>query len=125
MAKDETRRLRPALLQADQEALAALLAFPDYNPSNPAYRKEVLQEALQTMKEKQALEVQALAAAKAARDEANRSEWRFHNLVLGAKEQVIAQYGRDSLQVQALGLRRKSEYRGRTRRSKMANAESV
>ncbi|MCS7226483.1 MAG: hypothetical protein NZ821_05760, partial [Gloeomargarita sp. SKYB31] len=82
-------------------------------------------EALQTMKEKQALEVQALAAAKAARDEANRSEWRFHNLVLGAKEQVIAQYGRDSLQVQALGLRRKSEYRGRTRRSKMANAESV
>ncbi|MCS7292718.1 MAG: hypothetical protein RMI89_07060 [Gloeomargarita sp. SKYBB_i_bin120] len=125
MAKDETRRLRPALLQADQEALAALLAFPDYNPSNPAYRKEVLQEALQTMKEKQALEVQALAAAKAARDEANRSEWRFHNLILGAKEQVIAQYGRDSLQVQALGLRRKSEYRGRTRRSKTANAESI
>lgn len=117
MAKDESRRLRPALLQADQEVLAALLAFPDYQPSNPAYRREVLQEALQTMQAKQSLEIQTLAAAKAARDEANSSEWRFHNLILGAKEQVIAQYGRDSAQVQALGLRRKSEYRGRSRRA--------
>jgi hypothetical protein len=116
MAKHESRRLRPAVLQADQEVLAALLAFPDYTPSNPECRREVLTEALQTMQAKQALEVQTLAAAKAARDEANSSEWRFHNLILAAKEQVIAQYGRDSAQVQALGLRRKSEYRGRTRR---------
>ncbi|APB32995.1 hypothetical protein GlitD10_0681 [Gloeomargarita lithophora Alchichica-D10] len=117
MAKDQSRRLRPALLQTDQEVLAALLAFPDYTPSNPEYRREALQAAWQTMQGKQSLEVQALAAAKAARDEANGSEWRFHNLMLAAKEQVIAQYGRDSAQVQALGLRRKSEYRGRTRRT--------
>ncbi len=116
MAKDESRRLRPALLQADQEVLAALLAFPDYTPSNPECRREALQAALQVMQAKQSLEVQTAAAAKAARDEANRSEWHFHNLMLAVKEQVIAQYGRDSAQVQALGLRRKSEYRGRTRR---------
>jgi hypothetical protein len=47
----------------------------------------------------------------AARDSANSAEWTFHNLVLGAKDQVIAQYVEDSDQVQAIGLKKKSEYK--------------
>ncbi len=37
------------------------------------------------------------------------AEWRFHEVMLGAKDQVIAQYGVNSDQVQALGLKKKSE----------------
>lgn len=61
------------------------------------------------MKAKQADETKKLAAANAARDTSTGSEWSFHNLVLGGKDQVIAQYGRDSDEAQAVGLKKKSE----------------
>ncbi len=47
----------------------------------------------------------------AARDTANAAEWAFHNAMLGAKDQIIAQYGDDSNEVQSLGLKKKSEYK--------------
>jgi hypothetical protein len=37
------------------------------------------------------------------------AEWAFHNAILGVKEQVRAQFGPDSNEVQALGLVKKSE----------------
>jgi len=54
-------------------------------------------------------EIQKQAAAEAARDTATTNEWEFHELVLSAKDQVIAQYGRDSNEAQAVGLKKKSE----------------
>ena len=59
----------------------------------------------------QATEVQKEGEADAARDAANTSEWAFHNKVLEAKKQVAAQYGSDSDQLQAIGLKKKSEYK--------------
>lgn len=56
-------------------------------------------------------------AADAARDHAVAAEWEFHNAVLGMKDQVRAQYGSDSDQVQALGLKKKSKYRAPARRN--------
>jgi hypothetical protein len=44
----------------------------------------------------------------------------LHAAVLGAKAQVIAQYGDDSAAVQALGLKKKSE-RKRTSRRRTAS----
>jgi hypothetical protein len=37
--------------------------------------------------------------------------------MLGAKDQVVAQFGRDSTEVQAIGLKRASEYKPRQRKS--------
>jgi hypothetical protein len=54
------------------------------------------------------------------RDTSVNKEWAFHSLVVGAKEQVIAQYGKDSTQVQELGLKRKSEYKTRRPKAKAA-----
>jgi hypothetical protein len=51
-------------------------------------------------------------------------EWEFHNLMLGVKDQVIAQFGKDSTQVQAVGLKRKSEYSRPQRRAKQEDAQS-
>ena len=48
----------------------------------------------------------------------NGREWEFHNLILGAKDQVTAQFGRDSNEVQAVGLKKASERKAPQRRSK-------
>lgn len=37
------------------------------------------------------------------------AEWEFHNAILVAKEQVIGQYGIDSNEAQAVGIKKKSE----------------
>ncbi len=84
-------RLSPARIQEDRDAFAALQAIAGYTPNNPAYA------------------ISALTAA-TARDEAAAREWEFHDLILGAKDQIRAQFGKDSTEVQAVGLKRRSEY---------------
>lgn len=109
MATNETRRLRPSDLQADQDTFAAIQGISDYAPSNKNYtvaKIQALKDAMDTADEKEA---QADAAAKAARDDATGAEWDFHNAMLAAKQQVVAQYGADSNEVQSVGLTKKSE----------------
>jgi hypothetical protein len=61
-------------------------------------------------------ELTAENALAAARDASRQAEWRFHNAMLAVKAQVIAQYGVSSDEVQALGLKKKSERRKPARR---------
>jgi hypothetical protein len=117
MATNETRRLRPSDLQADQDAFAAIQDISDYAPANKNYtvtKIQALKDGMDTADDK---ETQADAAAKAARDNATAAEWDFHNAMLAAKQQVIAQYGADSNEVQSVGLTKKSE-RARPSRQK-------
>ncbi|MDT5296026.1 MAG: hypothetical protein QOJ76_2906 [Acidobacteriota bacterium] len=109
MSKNPTRRIAPALLQADLESFAALQAIPDYAPANPAYSVEAITALKQNMESKQSTETQAAAALAAARDNAADGEWDFHNAVTGAKTQVGAQYGESSNQIQSVGRKKKSE----------------
>jgi len=62
-------------------------------------------------------EVRAVPALAIARDVAAAAEWVLHEGILGARSQVIAQYGPDSNAVQMLGLKRKSERKRPTRKS--------
>lgn len=119
MAKDETKRLNPSVLEMDKASFAALQSIANYAPANPAYNAAAITAAHAELLAAQAAETQAAAAASAARDNAVGKEWSFHNLILGAKDQVIAQFGRDSNEVQALGLKKASEYKARTRRPKV------
>jgi hypothetical protein len=89
-----------------------------YAPTNPAYALTAVTAASTGLAAAQQAETQAAAAAASARDEAVAREWEFHNLMLGVKEQVIAQFGKDSNEVQALGLKKKSEYNRPKSRSK-------
>jgi hypothetical protein len=109
MAMDQTRRLRPSDIQADKDSFAAIEAMPDYAPSNKDYAVPKLQALSDTMGSQQETETQAEAAAKAARDDTTAAEWDFHNAMLAAKKQVVAQYGDDSNEAQAVGLTKKSE----------------
>lgn len=117
MAKDQSRRIAPSLLTTDRQAHDALKTMTGYNPPNAAYALAALAASRQNMEDKQGAEAQAAAAAAIARDEAVAAEWDFHNAMLGAKEQVIAQYGKDSGNVQSLGLKRKSEYKAPKRKA--------
>ena len=118
MAKNQNARVRPDVLQADQAAYTALQIMQNYSPSNTAFSKDALTgyfESLQTAEEN---EINAQNALDAARDAAAKAEWDFHNAMLGVKAQVLAQFGSDSDQAQALGLKKKSERKKPTRKAK-------
>src|SRR6267142_949605 len=116
MAKNETRRLKPSQIQADIESHHALLDIADYAPANPAYKTANVTTGQTTITSSQQQETQAAAAFAARRDDAVGNEWAFHNLILGVKDQVVAQYGLDSNEAQAIGLKKKSEYKTRAKK---------
>ncbi len=108
MAINQTRRLSLEVLRADHMTLVALHALADYHPHNPAHTAEVIAGLDETIRTGNTHE--------SARNGAIAAEWAVHNALLGAKAQVIAQYGTDSDAVQSLGLKRKSERKRPTRR---------
>lgn len=111
MARNENRPLNPSQLGANEDAFAALQTITGYTPNNPAYTLAAVTTAHDNLTAKQRAAVQAEAAAATARDEAVAEAWRFHNIILAVKDQVRGQFGKDSTEVQALGLKRKSEYK--------------
>ena len=116
MAKDETKRLKPELISEDTTAYQAWQAIPGYQPNNPEYAATVVKSNRADLEAAQLVETQAKAAYDAARDNAVKAEWDFHNLILGVKDQVASQFGRDSNEYQALGLKKKSERKSPTRK---------
>ena len=119
MAQNQNKRLTPKILKADADALAAIKTLtPTYAPSNASYAVTPLSTAQTSMATAQGTEVTKKGDYEGARDAANAAEWAFHNLVLGAKDQVVAQYGESSDQVQAIGLKKKSEYKRPVRKPK-------
>jgi hypothetical protein len=117
MARNQSKRLPPAKIEADESGFTALQTITGYTPINPAYALDAVQAAHVELESLRRAEAQAAAAMAAARGSAVAKEWEFHNLMLGVKEQVIAQFGKDSGELQSLGLKRKSEYKPPTRKS--------
>ncbi len=115
MAK-ETNRLKPAQVEGDESGFAALQAMAGYAPVNQSYTLAALTSAHEALQSAWTAETQAEATLAAARDNAVAREWEFHNLILGAKDQVTAQFGRNSNEVQALGLKKASERKTPQRR---------
>jgi hypothetical protein len=118
-----TKRLRPAQISEDEDVLAALKAIPNYAPANPAYALAAVERAYEELKAAQAAEVQAEAAYLGARDTAVGKEFALHELIQGVKDQVTAQFGRNSNEVQSIGRKKSSEYKPRTRSSKQGSGE--
>ncbi|HWW76297.1 MAG TPA: hypothetical protein VNZ44_12930, partial [Pyrinomonadaceae bacterium] len=91
MAK-ESKRLRPSQVADDESNFAALQAMAGYAPANQAYTVAAIGAARAALQTARAAEAQANAAQATARDNAVAAEWQLHNLMLGAKDQVIAQF---------------------------------
>jgi hypothetical protein len=117
MARNQSKRLSPAKIEANESGFAALRAIKEYTPINRAYSLEAIRRTHAELENLRRAEAEAAAAMAAAREGAVAKEWEFHNLMLGVKEQIIAQFGKDSNEVEALGLKRKSDYKPPTRKS--------
>jgi hypothetical protein len=118
MAKNQTRRLPSAQLAADREAFDALQGITNYAPANAAYTTASIKALRDRMDDLQREATQAQADADAKSDAATAGQWDFHNAMLGAKVQVNAQFGDNSDEVAAVGLKKKSEYKSPTRNKK-------
>ncbi|MFL5802059.1 MAG: hypothetical protein ACJ8CR_10010 [Roseiflexaceae bacterium] len=122
MAVNQPKRLSPTTIKTDRAALLALKKLADYAPSNAALSVATvcaLEEQLRNAEEAEILANKALAAARDARDAA---EWNLHNTMLGVKATVSGQYGYNSDAVQALGLKKKMDYRRQPRRRRTPSA---
>ncbi|HEX5689417.1 MAG TPA: hypothetical protein VFX76_05415 [Roseiflexaceae bacterium] len=109
MSVNRNRRLPADDIQANRNALIGIQSLDDYAPSTAAYSVARLIDLGRVMEEARQAEVRAIQALAMARDAAAEAEWALHDGILGAKAQVIAQYGPDSQAVQLVGLKRKSE----------------
>ena len=117
MTTNRSRRLPADDIQANRQALSGIQMLSDYAPMNNAYSAARLEELRQAMEQAQQAELRAAQAQAIARELAMAAEWAMHDCLLGAKTQVIAQYGPDAHALPLLGLRRKSERRRPVRRA--------
>ncbi|HEY0404661.1 MAG TPA: hypothetical protein VGC89_02970 [Pyrinomonadaceae bacterium] len=111
MAKNQTRRMKPSDLAEDLEVFTALKAIAGYAPANPAFTVAVIQAVYDGLMAAQEAETLAAAAYEAARDNLVAMQWEMHNKVLGAKDQVQAQFGPSSNEIQSMKRKKKTEYR--------------
>lgn len=121
MAKNETKPLQPSVLADDREIYTAIKAITDYAPANQDFSQAALDASFAAMESAQAQETQAKAAWEAARDNKVAAAWAFHNKILGGKDQVKAQYGPNSNQLQSLKLKKKMEYKSPKPRTKQGD----
>jgi hypothetical protein len=124
MAKNETKRIKPSLLQIDKDCFTAIQTLLGYAPVNARYALDALRTMHADLNGAHRVEAEAIAAAASARQSAMAKEWEFHSLMLGAKDQIVAQFGRDSNEAKAVGLKKKSEYKTRTRKEPAKDAQS-
>lgn len=111
MADKKTKQLSPKILQEDLDAYAGMEGVAGYKPSNASFASAVGQTIKQTMEGSQSKEVQDKAVADASRDKKVADEWEFHDFIRNMRIQMKAQFGENSDEVSAVGLKKKSEYK--------------
>ncbi|MBW4562800.1 MAG: hypothetical protein KME32_16950 [Mojavia pulchra JT2-VF2] len=107
--QNTTNRLRPQLISQDIDSLHGLQTISTYDTSRADASVANIQKAYQAMLAQQQAETEKLTLYRAAADAARLAEWEFHNAILAMKDVVRGQYGSDSDQAQAVGLKKKSE----------------
>ena len=120
--QDKTRRLRPQNISQDIDSFHGLQTVSTYNTTRADASTAKLQEVYQAMLISQQTETEKLALYRAASDAARLAEWEFHNAVLAMKEVVRGQYGSDSDEAQAVGLKKKSDRKRPSRKKPVAIA---
>jgi hypothetical protein len=116
MAKNETRRLKPDVLEADEIAAAAIQQIADYQPTKPALARDHVAACLEAYRAAMQAERDIEGQLATARDNSVAAGWELHDLVLDIKAFVAYQYGPSSNELQLLGVKKKSERKTPVRR---------
>ncbi|NJL88228.1 MAG: hypothetical protein HC886_23360 [Leptolyngbyaceae cyanobacterium SM1_1_3] len=114
---DFSRRVSAKIINADISAFHGLSAISNYIPVRDEASPKMLQAAYEAMVAKQQKETEFEATFKAAADAARQAEVEFHDKVMAMKESVRGQFGPNSDEAQAVGYKKKSEYKRPRRRS--------
>ncbi|MBS1797283.1 MAG: hypothetical protein JSS81_25885 [Acidobacteria bacterium] len=97
-------------LRDDLESFAAMQGISGYSPANSAFDAHTGAELKARMEASQTREVQEKAGWKASRDRKVSDEWEFHDFVRNMRTQIKAQFGENSDELAAVGLKKKAEY---------------
>ena len=114
MSTYQSSPIRPRILAADKDALLAVKQMPDFIATSSAPTPEAAQALFDAMIAAQSQQKHAADALDASRHAADAAERAFHDAMRNIKLQVIAQYGEDSNEVAAVGLKKRSHYKRRT-----------
>ncbi|MEI1377324.1 hypothetical protein PQG02_11655 [Nostoc sp. UHCC 0926] len=120
--QDKTRRLPSQSISQDITSLHGLQTVSTYDTTRADASVANLLQAYQDMLMQQQAETEKLTLYRAATDAARLAEWEFHNAVLAMKEVIRGQYGSDSDEAQAVGLKKKSERKRPSRKKSVAMA---
>ena len=116
MSTTATGRVASQVIDDDIQAFQALATMTGYDPRDANASIEAVTATFNELQAGEAALVHAQIALDTARDKLAATEQRFHKQILDVKTQVRAQYGEDSNELAALGLKKKSEKKSPTRR---------
>lgn len=111
-------RIRSVVLQSDNSTLIALEALPDYAPRNAKHSVVSAKAARDKVQTAHARIQRLRAELAAALDAAAVDESDYHEIITGAKTEVLAQYGPNSDEYASLGLKKKTEHKRPVRKTK-------
>ena len=109
MSNTPGKRLPAQVVADDTKAFHALATIEGYAPPDPELKLEAIAATFDELGADQAGLIRAQVALDAARDKLAHTEHRAHQKMLGAKDSVCSQYGDDSNEYAALGMKKKSE----------------
>jgi hypothetical protein len=124
MAMRENRRVRPVLLAEAFNVYTALLQMGGYAPADPTCVVEEVAALADLLDEAGTKHKHATDAATVTRNALVAAEWAFHNRIMAVKNQIRAQYGVNSDQMQMIGLKRTSARKRPARGAKRANGSA-
>lgn len=111
-----------AALEADRAVVAAMQDVSDYAPTNPACSAAALHELVLELARLEEADLRAKRAREVTRELVVEAAKLLHSMVQETKVQVMAQYGRNSPLVHAVGLKQKTERKRPIRRARRAPA---
>ena len=111
MSNTPGKRLPAQVVADDTKAFHALATIEGYAPHDPELKLDAVTATFDELSADQAAFVRAQVAMDAARDKLAHTEQRAHSKMLRVMDSVCSQYGDDSNEYAALGMKKKSEYK--------------
>ena len=120
MSNTPGKRLPAQVVADDTKAFHALATIEGYAPHDPDLTLEAITATYEELMADRAALVRAQIALDIIRDKIGNTEHRFHGQMRGSKDSVRGQYGDDSNELAAMGLKKASEKKRGSSRGKPA-----